>query len=61
MEERLRFVGRLLDGESMSDVCRNVDSTRANARGESHARDKSHALAEVVVIAAQGIRERSCR
>ena len=22
MEERLRFVGRLLDGESMSDVCR---------------------------------------
>jgi transposase-like protein len=22
MEERLRFVGSLLDGESMSDVCR---------------------------------------
>jgi hypothetical protein len=24
MEERLRFVGRLLDGESMSDVCRET-------------------------------------
>ena len=23
MEERLRFVGRLLDGEAMTDVCRD--------------------------------------
>jgi hypothetical protein len=24
MEERLRFVGRLLDGEAMTDVCREL-------------------------------------
>ena len=28
MEERLRFVGRLLDGESMSDVCREFGISR---------------------------------
>ena len=28
MEERLRFVGRLLDGESMTDVCREFDISR---------------------------------
>ena len=28
MEERLRFVGRLLDGESMTDVCRELGISR---------------------------------
>src|SRR3546814_10127056 len=28
MEERLRFVARLLDGESMSDVCRAFEISR---------------------------------
>lgn len=28
MEERLRFVGRLLDGEGMSDVCRSFGISR---------------------------------
>jgi transposase-like protein len=28
LEERLRFVGRLLDGESMSDVCRELGISR---------------------------------
>src|SRR3974377_1067247 len=28
MEERLRFVGRLLDGESMTDVCREFGISR---------------------------------
>jgi transposase len=28
MEERLRFVGRLLDGETMSDVCREFGISR---------------------------------
>jgi transposase len=28
MEERLRFVGHLLDGESMSDVCREFGISR---------------------------------
>jgi hypothetical protein len=28
MEERLLFVGRLLDGESMSDVCREFGISR---------------------------------
>jgi transposase len=28
MEERLRFVARLLDGESMSDVCRQFGISR---------------------------------
>jgi hypothetical protein len=28
MEERLRFVARLLDGEAMTDVCRDGTVTR---------------------------------
>ena len=28
MEERLRFVARLLDGEAMSDVCRSFGISR---------------------------------
>ena len=28
MEERLRFVARLLDGESMTDVCREFGISR---------------------------------
>src|SRR5690348_16815564 len=28
MEERLRFVGRLLDGEAMTDVCRDFGISR---------------------------------
>ena len=28
MEERLRFVGRLLDGEAMTDVCREFGISR---------------------------------
>jgi transposase len=28
MEERLRFVGHLLDGESMSEVCRELAMSR---------------------------------
>jgi transposase-like protein len=31
MEERLRFIGRLLDGESMSDVCREFGISRTGA------------------------------
>jgi hypothetical protein len=29
MEERLRFVAQLLDGEAMSEVCRALDATHA--------------------------------
>jgi transposase-like protein len=28
MDERVRFVGRLLDGEAMSDVCRSFGISR---------------------------------
>jgi hypothetical protein len=28
MDERVRFVGRLLDGEAMSDVCREFGISR---------------------------------
>ena len=28
MDERVRFVGRLLDGETMSDVCRSLGISR---------------------------------
>ena len=30
MEERLRFVARLLDGEGMSDVCRELGISRGS-------------------------------
>ena len=33
MEERLRFVGRLLDGESMSDVCREFGISFGHRNG----------------------------
>ena len=31
MEERLRFVARLLDGEAMTDVCRDFGVSRKTA------------------------------
>jgi hypothetical protein len=32
MDERLRFVARLLDGEAMSDVCREFGVSRQTGR-----------------------------
>ena len=37
MEERLRFVARLLDGEKMAPLCRDLTSGRRN-RGSRRAR-----------------------
>src|SRR5215475_5683169 len=43
MEERLRFVGRLLDGESMSDVCREFGISRKTGY-KIYSRYKEHGL-----------------
>jgi transposase-like protein len=44
MEERLRFVGRLLDGETMTDVCREFGISR-NTGYKIFDRYKEHGLA----------------
>jgi transposase len=43
MEERLRFVGRLLDGESMSDVCREFGISRKTGY-KIYSRYREHGL-----------------
>ena len=43
MEERLRFVARLLDGETMSDVCREFGISRKN-RLQDFDRYKEHGI-----------------
>jgi putative transposase len=43
MEERLRFVGRLLDGESMSDVCREFGISRKTGY-KIYSRYREHSL-----------------
>ena len=43
MEERLRFVARLLDGEGMSDVCRQFGISRKTGY-KIYNRDKEHGL-----------------
>jgi len=43
MEERLRFVGRLPDGESMSDVCREFGISRKTGY-KIYSRYKEHGL-----------------
>jgi transposase len=44
MEERLRFVGRLLDGEAMTDVCRDFGVSRKTGY-KIFDRYKEHGLA----------------
>src|SRR5438445_5162990 len=44
MEERLRFVGRLLDGEAMTDVCREFGISRKTGY-KIFDRYKEHGLA----------------
>src|ERR1700756_1976313 len=44
MEERLRFVGRLLDGEAMTDVCRDFGISRKTGY-KIFDRYKEHGLA----------------
>ena len=34
MEERLRFVARLLDGEAMTDVCRDFGETKFSSTSQ---------------------------
>jgi transposase len=43
MEERLRFVARLLDGEAMTDVCREFGVSR-NTGSKIYDRYKEHGL-----------------
>ncbi len=43
VEERLRFVGRLLDGESMSDVCREFGISRKTGY-KIYSRYREHGL-----------------
>jgi len=43
MEERLRFVARLLDGEAMSEVCREFGIARKTGY-KIFRRDKEHGL-----------------
>ncbi|WP_352760997.1 hypothetical protein [Mesorhizobium sp. M0510] len=37
MEERLKFIARLLDGEKMAVLCREFDISRKTATRSSHA------------------------
>ena len=40
VEERLRFVARLLDGEAMADLCRECGISRTSASGAKNDRQK---------------------
>ena len=66
MEERLRFVARLLDGEAMTDVCREFGVSRKTgykildrykARGLQALSDRSWRKA-VIVLRSRGSRDR---
>jgi len=51
MDERLRFVARLLEGEAMTDVCRDFGISRKTGYAEHDAREELwHRIARFEVI-----------